>query len=62
MPIDFPFFLFAKPAESILRWIRLDAGPLLPDASTVDPAWAEAQRRIAERLPPHLRRDVMRDE
>lgn len=57
MPITFPFFLFAKPAENALRWIRLDIGPSLPDACL-----AEAQRKIAERLPPHLRRDVMRDE
>jgi len=57
MPIAFPFFLFAKPIEGALRWIRIDKGPPLPD-----PSLAEAQRRIAEQLPPHLRRDVLRDE
>ena len=57
MPIDFPFFLFAKPTQSVLRWIRLDTGPPAPDANL-----AEAQRRIAESLPSHLRRDVLRDE
>jgi hypothetical protein len=62
MPIAFPFFLFAKPSESVLRWIRFDAGPSLPGAGAPDPTWAEAQKRIAERLPPHLRRDVLRDE
>jgi hypothetical protein len=57
MPIAFPFFLFAKPTQSVLRWIRLDMGPPALDAGL-----AEAQRRIAESLPPHLRRDVLRDE
>ena len=57
MPIDFPFFLFAKPTQSVLRWIRLDTRPTAPDSSL-----AEAQRRIAQSLPPHLRRDVLRDE
>jgi len=57
MPIAFPFFLFAKPAQGVLRWIRLDTGPPPPG-----PSLAETQRRIAESLPPHLRRDVLRDE
>jgi hypothetical protein len=57
MPIAFPFFLFAKSVGRALRWIRLDTGP--PPS---DPSVAEAQRRIAESLPPHLRRDVSRDE
>ena len=57
MPIAFPFFLFAKPAQSALRWIRLDTGPPPPG-----PSLAETQRRIAASLPPHLRRDVLRDE
>jgi hypothetical protein len=61
MPIAFPFFLFAKPAESALRWIRLDTGPPLADLKP-DPRLIEVQRRLAERLPPHLRRDVLRDE
>ena len=57
MPISFPFFLFARPIENALRWIRLDADPPLPDTSL-----AEARRKIAQSLPPHLRRDVIRDE
>ena len=57
MPIDFPFFLFAKPTQSVLRWIRLDTRLPAPD-----PGLAETQRRIAQSLPPHLRRDVLRDE
>ena len=57
MPITFPFFLFAKPVQGALRWIRLDAGPPPLDCSAL-----EAQRRIAQSLPPHLRRDVLRDE
>lgn len=57
MPITFPFFLFAKPVQSALRWVRIDLGPSLPD-----PSLAEAQRRLAESLPPHLRRDMIRDE
>ena len=57
MPITFPFFLFAKPAQSVLRWIRIDTGPPAPEISP-----EEAQRRIAQSLPPHLRRDVLRDE
>jgi hypothetical protein len=60
MPIAFPFFLFAKPAEA-LRWIRLDTGPPLAGLKP-DPRLIEAQRRVAERLPSHLRRDVFRDE
>ena len=60
MPITFPFLLFAKPAEA-LRWIRLDTGPPLA-ALEPGPRLVEAQRRLAERLPPHLRRDVFRDE
>jgi hypothetical protein len=65
MPITFPFFLFAKPIENALRWIRLDARPSPIDlglADRPDPGLAEAQRRIAESLPPHLRRDLIRDE
>ncbi len=57
MPIAFPFFLFARPVQGALRWIRLDTRP-----PPLDPGVAEAQRRIAESLPPHLRRDVLRDE
>jgi hypothetical protein len=60
MPIAFPFFLFAKPAEA-LRWIRLDTGPPLADLKP-DPRLLEARRRLVERLPPHLRSDLLRDE
>lgn len=62
MPITFPFFLFAKPMQSALRWIRIDLGPAQVDSIGADPSLAEAQRKIAQGLPPHLRRDVMRDE
>lgn len=62
MPISFPFFLFAKPMQGALRWIRLDTAARPPDAGLPDPTWAEAQRRIAENLPPRLRGDVLRDE
>jgi hypothetical protein len=62
MPITFPFFLFSRPVENALRWIRIDASPSLPDPGFTDPRLAEAQRRILERLPPHLRRDLFRDE
>ncbi|MEI9890199.1 MAG: hypothetical protein WDN45_05850 [Caulobacteraceae bacterium] len=62
MPTAFPFFLFAGPAEHALRWIRIDKGPPSLDPSLPNRDWAGAQRRIAESLPPHLRRDVLRDE
>ncbi len=61
MPITFPFFLFAKPAENVLRWIRIDRAALA-DSSLPESSWSGARRRIAERLPPHLRHDVLRDE
>ncbi|MGZ5987154.1 MAG: hypothetical protein ACXWK7_19685 [Caulobacteraceae bacterium] len=62
MPISFPFFLFAKPALSALRWIRIERDIPLDGLSPGDAERAALERALAERLPPRLARDVLRDE
>jgi hypothetical protein len=62
MPISFPFFLFAEPAQRALRWIRIDLSPPLPERSPGETERIRLERDLEARLPPHLRRDVLRDE
>ncbi|HEY4030948.1 MAG TPA: hypothetical protein VGM25_11435 [Caulobacteraceae bacterium] len=62
MPISFPFFLLAKPLAEALRWIRTDLDPPLPGLSPGEAERVRLERVLARRLPPHLARDVLRDE
>jgi hypothetical protein len=62
MPISFPFLLFVRPARSALRWIRTDLDPPLPDAPPGEADRARLEQELAQRLPPRLSRDVLRDE
>ena len=62
MPISFPFFLFAGPAQSVLRWIRIERVPPLPDLSPGEAERVRLQQELARRLPARLARDILRDE
>jgi len=62
MPLSFPFLLFAKPLGSALRWIRTDLDPPLPYLPTGEADRARLESELGRRLPPHLARDVLRDE
>jgi len=62
MPISFPFLLFAKPAQTALRWIRLDLGPPPANPPLGEAEPARLERALAGHLPPRLKRDVLRDE
>ena len=62
MPISLPFLLFAGPAQSILRWIRIERAPPLPDLSPGEAERARLAQDLARRLPPRLARDILRDE
>ena len=62
MPISFPFLLFAKPALNALRWIRIERDAPLVELSPGEAERVMLERVLAERLPPRLARDVLRDE
>jgi hypothetical protein len=62
MPISFPFFLFAGPAQSVLRWVRIERAPCLPDLGPGEADRVRLEQELARRLPPRLARDILRDE
>jgi hypothetical protein len=62
MPIAFRFLPFAAPALKALLWIRFDAGAPLHGPRVADQQQAILVRELAKRPPPHLARDVLRDE
>jgi hypothetical protein len=62
MPVSFPFLLFAKPALSALRWIRIDLDPPLPELRPGEADCARLEQDLARRLPQRFLRDVLRDE
>jgi hypothetical protein len=62
MPITFRFFLFARPALDALKLVRFEARAPQHGPPAQDVQQARLAEELAKRLPPHLQRDVLRDE
>jgi hypothetical protein len=62
MPIAFSLLTFARPALRLLLRMRFETGAPLHGPRAADAQQAMLVRELCKRLPPHLARDILRDE
>jgi hypothetical protein len=62
MPISLRFLFFTRPAFEALRLIRFEPGVQWHFQRPHDAQQVMLARELAKRLPPHLNKDVLRDE
>jgi hypothetical protein len=62
MPISIRFLLFTRPVFDAIKLIRFEPGVQWHFQRPLDAQQAMLARELAKRLPPHLTRDVLRDE
>jgi hypothetical protein len=62
MPISIRFLLFTRPVFEAIKLIRFEPGVRWHYQRPLDAQQAMLAQELAKRLPPHLKRDVLRDE
>jgi hypothetical protein len=62
MPISIRFLFSARPLLEAIRLIRFEPGVQWHYRRPLDAQHEMLTRELSKRLPPHLRRDVSRDE
>ncbi len=62
MPISIRFLFSARPIFQAIKLIRFEPGVQWHYPRPLDAQQAMLARELAKRLPPHLKKDVLRDE
>jgi hypothetical protein len=62
MPISLRFLLFTRPVFQAIKLIRFEPGVQWHFQRPHDAQQVMLVRELSKRLPPHLKRDVLRDE
>lgn len=62
MPISIRFLFLARPVFDAIKLIRFEPGVQWHYQRPLDAQQVMLARELSKRLPPHLKRDVLRDE
>jgi hypothetical protein len=62
MPISIRFLFLARPVFGAIKLIRFEPGVQWHFQRPLDAQQVMLARELAKRLPPHLKKDVLRDE